>query len=153
MIELKKQGKIRHLALSNVGLKELEVALARTPIVAVQNLYNVAGGGGAVARMTHAEVEAPEGARCCAARGIAFLPFFPLGIGALRSRGARGGRGRAPSRDAGADRARVAPRAIAGHAPHPGDELARAPRGELGREDIALTQDEVSDIAAAARSS
>src|SRR5580693_324955 len=34
MIALKKEGKIRHLAISNVGVKELDIALARTPIVA-----------------------------------------------------------------------------------------------------------------------
>ncbi len=44
MIALKKEGKIRHLGLSNVGPGELEFALARTPIVSVQNLYSVSGG-------------------------------------------------------------------------------------------------------------
>jgi aryl-alcohol dehydrogenase-like predicted oxidoreductase len=56
MIALQKEGKIRHLALSNVGPAELAFALARTPIVSVQNLYSVSGGGGAMARMAHAEV-------------------------------------------------------------------------------------------------
>ncbi len=83
MIALKKEGKIRHLALSNVGPAELEFALARTPIVSVQNLYSVSGGGGAVARMTQAEVASPEQVLdMCTSRGIAFMPFFPLGIGA-----------------------------------------------------------------------
>src|SRR5262245_28673304 len=44
LIELQKQGKIRHLALSNVTLAQVQAALERTPIVAVQNLYNVAAG-------------------------------------------------------------------------------------------------------------
>jgi pyridoxine 4-dehydrogenase len=83
MIALKREGKIRHLALSNVGTAEIEFALTRTPIVSVQNLYSVAGGGGEMARLTHAEVEAPERVLdLCTARGIAFMPFFPLGIGA-----------------------------------------------------------------------
>ena len=115
MIALKNEGKIRHLALSNVGLKELEIALARTPIVAVQNLYSVAGGGGHVARLTHAEVESPDAVLdACAARGIAFLPFFPLGIGALAQPGtaARVGRHQA-RREARADRPRLAPGAVA----------------------------------------
>jgi aryl-alcohol dehydrogenase-like predicted oxidoreductase len=82
MIALQGEGKIRHLGLSNVGPAELEFALARTPIVSVQNLYSVSGGGGAIARMTHAEVEAPEQVlEMCTNRGIAFMPFFPLGIG------------------------------------------------------------------------
>lgn len=84
MIDLKKEGKIRHLALSNVNAKQLAQALERTPIVAVQNLFNVGGGAGPLAKMTHAEVEAPEAVlEACEARGIAYLPFFPLAVGAL----------------------------------------------------------------------
>jgi aryl-alcohol dehydrogenase-like predicted oxidoreductase len=83
MIALQKEGKIRHLALSNVGPTEFEYALARTPIVAVQNLYSVAGGSGALARTRYAVVDAPETVLdMCTKRGIAFLPFFPLGDGA-----------------------------------------------------------------------
>jgi len=82
MVDLQKEGKIRHLALSNVGVHEIELALGRAEIVAVQNLYNVAGGSGQLARMTHAEVERPDDVLAlCAARGIAFLPFFPLAVG------------------------------------------------------------------------
>jgi pyridoxine 4-dehydrogenase len=82
LVALQAEGKIRHLALSNVDAKHIEVALARTPIVAVQNLFNVSGGGGAMARASHAEVEAPEAALdLCTARGIAYLPFFPLAVG------------------------------------------------------------------------
>jgi pyridoxine 4-dehydrogenase len=83
MIALKKEGKIRHLALSNVGPAELELALARTSIVAVQNMYSVSGGGGMLARTTHAEVDSPDLVlEMCAQKGIAFMPFFPLGVGA-----------------------------------------------------------------------
>ena len=82
LIAMKKEGLLRHIALSNVGVKELEQALAKTPIVAVQNLFNVGGGGGAIAKMTHAEVHEPEKVLdFCTARGIAFLPFFPLAMG------------------------------------------------------------------------
>src|SRR5277367_2462993 len=89
MIELKKEGKIRHLALSNVGPAELEYALARTPIVSVQNLYSVSGGGGVLARTTHAMVESPELVLdTCTQRGIPFMPFFPLGVGAHAGPGA-----------------------------------------------------------------
>ena len=42
MVELVDQGRIRHLALSNVTLAQLHQALAETAIVAVQNFYNVA---------------------------------------------------------------------------------------------------------------
>jgi pyridoxine 4-dehydrogenase len=80
MIAMKKEGKIRHLGLSNVGPAELELALARTPIVSVQNLYSVSGGGGAMAKMTHAEVPEPERVlEMCEKHGIAYMPF---GVGA-----------------------------------------------------------------------
>ena len=81
---LQAEGKIRHLALSAVGVKEIEAALTRTPIVAVQNMFNVSGGGGAIAKATHSEVEAPEAVLdFCAARGIAYLPYFPLAMGTV----------------------------------------------------------------------
>ncbi len=84
MIALQKEGKIRHIALSNVAVAQIEEALTRTPIVAVQNLYNVAGGGGMLAKMAHALVESPDDVLAlCDARQIAYLPFFPLAVGAL----------------------------------------------------------------------
>jgi pyridoxine 4-dehydrogenase len=84
LIQLKKEGKIRHLALSNVSTAQLTSALDRTPIVAVQNMYNIAGGDSVLAKRTHAEVEDPESVlEACTARGIAFLPFFPLAVGGL----------------------------------------------------------------------
>ena len=89
MMALKSEGKIRHLGLSNVGPAEAELALARTPIVSVQNMFSVSGGSGAIARMTHSEVESPDQVlQICDARGIAFMPFFPLGIGAHAKPGA-----------------------------------------------------------------
>jgi aryl-alcohol dehydrogenase-like predicted oxidoreductase len=82
MIALRDEGKIRHLGLSNVGPKELDIALQRTPIVSVQNMYSIAGGSDLLARRTHSVVEAPDQVLdTCTRRGIAFMPFFPLGIG------------------------------------------------------------------------
>ncbi len=82
MIDLQKQGKIRHLALSNVSPREVSFALERTTIVSVQNMFNVGGGGGQLAKLTHSEVEDPNGVlELCAARGIAFTPYFPLAVG------------------------------------------------------------------------
>jgi pyridoxine 4-dehydrogenase len=79
MIALQREGKIRHIALSNVSVEQLELALTRTPIVAVQNLFNVGGSGGPIP-----VAERPEAVlAACEARGIPFLPFFPLAIGAL----------------------------------------------------------------------
>ena len=81
MIALKNEGKIRHLALSNVSLVELESALQHTPIVAVQNLYNAAAGESRLGNLAHASVADQERILdLCEARGMAFLPFFPLAI-------------------------------------------------------------------------
>lgn len=82
LIALQSEGKIRHLALSGVNAREIEQALARTPIVAVQNMFSVSGGGGALAKHTHSEVDDPEGVLdLCTQKGIAYLPFFPLAVG------------------------------------------------------------------------
>jgi pyridoxine 4-dehydrogenase len=82
LLAMQAEGKIRHLGLSNVSAHEIEQALARTPIVAVQNLFNVSGGGGAIAKHTHSEVDDPEGVLdLCTQKNIAFLPFFPLAVG------------------------------------------------------------------------
>ena len=82
LLAMQAEGKIRHLALSNVNARELEQALARTPIVAVQNMFSVSGGGGAMARHTHSEVDDPEGVlELCTCKNIAYLPFFPLAAG------------------------------------------------------------------------
>ena len=81
MIEMVAEGLIRHLALSNVSLAQLEDALARTEIVAVQNLYNAAAGPARLGQLPHASVTDAEAlVNLCAERGMAFLPFFPLAI-------------------------------------------------------------------------
>jgi pyridoxine 4-dehydrogenase len=153
MIALKKEGKIRHLALSNVGPAELELALARTPIVSVQNLYSVSGGGGEMARMTHAEVDSPEQVlETCTARGIAFMPFFPLGIGAHTKPDA--------AVAAAAERHGVTPAQIAlawllarspVMLPIPGTSRPEHLVENWASRSVRLTPDEVRSIAAAAR--
>jgi pyridoxine 4-dehydrogenase len=67
LAELKGQGLIRHLGLSNVTRDQLAEGQAITEIVCVQNLYNVAH--------RHDDGFIDELAR----RGIAYMPFFPLG--------------------------------------------------------------------------
>lgn len=81
LIGLQKEGKIRHIGLSNVSLKQVESALERTPIVTVQNLYNAAAGEKRLASLAHALVSDQERMlQLCEARKIAFVPFFPLSI-------------------------------------------------------------------------
>lgn len=67
LAELRGQGLIRHLGLSNVTPEQLAEAQTITEIVCVQNLYNLAhrGDDGFIADL--------------AGRGIAYVPFFPLG--------------------------------------------------------------------------
>jgi pyridoxine 4-dehydrogenase len=153
MIDLQREGKIRHLALSNVGPAELELALARTPIVSVQNLYSVSGGGGAIARMAHAEVESPERVLdICTERGIAFMPFFPLGVGAHTRPGA------ALARAAERHRVTAAQMALAWllarspvMLPIPGTSRPEHLEENWASRSIELAPDEVASIAAAAR--
>lgn len=66
LVELKAAGKIRHLGLSNVTEAQLRTAQALTPIVSVQNRYNVDDRGS----------EALVGV--CEQEGIAFLPWAPI---------------------------------------------------------------------------
>jgi aryl-alcohol dehydrogenase-like predicted oxidoreductase len=81
MIAMRAEGKIGHIALSNVTLAQLEQAMARTPIAGVQNLYNVVLGERALARIPHMAVQDQETiVDLCAANGMAFLPFFPLAL-------------------------------------------------------------------------
>jgi len=67
LVELKRQGLIRHIGLSNVSPTQLTEARALTEIVCVQNFYNVAH------RNDDAFIDdlAPQ--------AIAYVPFFPLG--------------------------------------------------------------------------
>jgi pyridoxine 4-dehydrogenase len=82
LVAMQAEGKIRHLALSSVDVQQVEAVLARTPIIAVQNMFSAAGAGGMLAKFSNAEVEAPEAVLdLCSARGIAYLPFFPLAAG------------------------------------------------------------------------
>jgi aryl-alcohol dehydrogenase-like predicted oxidoreductase len=69
LASLREEGLIRHLGLSNIDLAQLEEASAIAPVAAVQNDFNVAK------RDDAALLDA------CAARGVAFAPFFPLGGG------------------------------------------------------------------------
>ena len=106
LVAMQAEGKIRHLALSSVDARQVEAVLARTPIVAVQNMFSVAGGGGMLARFSNAEVEAPEAVLdLCSARGIAYLPFFPLAAGNVG--------GQKPALSAIADRHGASPAQIA----------------------------------------
>ena len=67
LAELRQQGLIRHLGLSNATAAQVEEARAIAPVVCVQNYYNLAH------RDDDALVDDLAG------KGIAYVPFFPLG--------------------------------------------------------------------------
>ncbi len=67
LAKLQQEGLIKHLGLSNVTAEQIAEAGAIAPVVCVQNYYNI----------VHRNDEALIGA--LAARGIGYVPFFPLG--------------------------------------------------------------------------
>ena len=69
LAELREEGKVRHVGLSNVTVAQLEEAEAIVPIAAVQNQLSLEF----TSPIVNGEVAA------CAARGIPFLAWTPLG--------------------------------------------------------------------------
>ena len=75
LIELRGEGKIRHIGISNVDLGLLDTARGMTEIATVQNRYNLID--------RHSEDVLEE----CEAEGIGFIPWFPLATGSLADPG------------------------------------------------------------------
>src|SRR3569623_3642260 len=102
LIEAQRAGKIRHLALSNVSVAQLDEAMKKTAVVAVQNLFNLTGGHSPFMKAP----DHPEAVlAACERHQIAFLPFFPLATGTLTAGGG--------SLDAAAKRLRCSPAQLA----------------------------------------
>ncbi|MCO7125526.1 aldo/keto reductase [Sporolactobacillus shoreicorticis] len=72
---MKLEGKIRHIGLSQVSVGELQAANEITPIVSVQNLYNLA------------KRDSEMVLNYCEKEKIAFIPWFPLATGQLAKEG------------------------------------------------------------------
>lgn len=75
LAQLREEGKIRHVGLSEVTVEELVEAQRHVPIVSVQNLYNLA------------ERKYEDVLEHCEREGIAFIPWFPLATGQLAQPG------------------------------------------------------------------
>ena len=73
--DAQKQGKIRHIGLSEVSAAEIERAQKTVTIVSVQNLYNLLD-------RQHEPV-----LQYCQKHNIAFIPWFPVGAGKLAQPG------------------------------------------------------------------
>ncbi len=69
LAQMRRAGKILHVGLSSVSVKQLEQAQRIVPIVSVQNHYNFED-------RSHDDVLA-----ACERMGIAFIPWFPLAAG------------------------------------------------------------------------
>ncbi len=75
LAELRTEGKVRHVGISNVDVGQLEDARRVVPISSVQNRYNIT------------ERDADNLVDACERAGIAFLPYFPLATGDLAKPG------------------------------------------------------------------
>jgi aryl-alcohol dehydrogenase-like predicted oxidoreductase len=71
LAQLRAEGKIRLIGVSNFSVLQLEAASATTSIASVQNIYNV------TKRDYESVLEE------CGQRQIAFMPYFPLAAGEL----------------------------------------------------------------------
>jgi pyridoxine 4-dehydrogenase len=71
LVDLQRDGKIHHIGVSNVSERELARARAVATIVSVQNCYNLRD------RSSDRLIDV------CAAAGLAFIPWYPLGAGRL----------------------------------------------------------------------
>ena len=72
---LQREGKIRHIGLSEVSVEQIRAVREMVEVVTVQNLYNLAN------RKSEDVLE------YCQAEGIGFIPWFPLATGDLASPG------------------------------------------------------------------
>ncbi len=71
IVELQAEGKVRHIGVSEVTVDELHQCQAITPIVTVQNRFNLV------------DREWQDVLDVCTAEGIGFIPWFPLAVGDL----------------------------------------------------------------------
>ena len=73
--DLQKQGKIRHVGLSEVTPQEIEKARKILPVVSVQNEYNIGN------RKSEKSLE------YCEKNGLGFIPWYPVAAGGLAKPG------------------------------------------------------------------
>jgi pyridoxine 4-dehydrogenase len=75
MADMQREGLIRHLGLSEVGVEDIQAAGRFFKVATVQNLYNL------VNRRSEEVLD------YCAAHGIGFIPWYPLAAGSLATSG------------------------------------------------------------------
>jgi aryl-alcohol dehydrogenase-like predicted oxidoreductase len=73
--QLRDEGKIRHVGVSNVSVEQLRVAREIAPVVSVQNRFNLA------------DRSSEDVLGECERQGLGFIPWFPLSAGSLAEPG------------------------------------------------------------------
>jgi pyridoxine 4-dehydrogenase len=137
--DLQKAGKIRHLGLSEVSVKEIEQATEIAPIVSVQNLYNL-GNQQSAAVLDY-----------CTQHNLGFIPWFPLSAGDMARPGgpldqAAKNHGATVSQLALAWLLQKSPVVL----PIPGTSSIKHLEENMGATKVKLTEKEWADIAKAA---
>jgi aryl-alcohol dehydrogenase-like predicted oxidoreductase len=137
--DMQAQGKIRHFGLSEVSVDDIKTVREKVEVVTVQNMYHLGG------RASEAVLDA------CAASGIGFIPWFPLGAGNLAA--ADGPLAKIAGR-IGATPAQVSLAWLLGHSPVmlpiPGTGSVDHVRENCGAAEITLTAEDRAAIEAAA---
>lgn len=134
-VELKEQGKIRHIGVSQVSVPELVASRHVTQIASVQNLFNLT------------DRSSQDVLDYATAEGIAFIPWYPIATGTLAGpRSVVGeiarGLGATASQVALAWLLHISPVVL----PIPGTKSVEHLRENLGAADLALSPDDVARL-------
>lgn len=133
--QFRKEGKVRHVGLSNVTVEQIEAARRITPIVTVQNRFNL------VDRSSEAVLE------YCTREGIGFIPWRPLETDGIANVGEIAKRLHAlPSQVALAWLLRLSPVIL----PIPGTASVAHLEENIGAANIKLSDEEVQTLRQAA---
>ncbi|MET8907088.1 aldo/keto reductase [Micromonospora sp. NPDC004551] len=136
---LQQEGKVRHIGLSEVTVEQIEAARRITPIVSVQNLYNLA------------DRSAEDVLEHCERNDLAFIPWFPIATGNLAR---PGGPLDAISTDHGATPAQLALAWLLRRSPVmlpiPGTSSVAHLEENIAAAEVRLTDDEFEALAKAA---
>jgi pyridoxine 4-dehydrogenase len=143
MIQARDDGLIAGIGLSNITIEHLQIALGRTEIVCVQNAFNL------VDRTSQPVLGE------CAERGIAFVPFFPLGSGFAADNPVLGNPVvRRKAEELGRTPAQIALAWTLAYSPNilliPGTSSVRHLEENMAVADIELGQDTVNELTAQA---
>lgn len=138
--KMQREGKIRHIGLSEVKPAEIEQARKVVEIVSVQNMYNVS-------ERKHEDV-----LEYCEAHSIGFIPWFPVAAGKLAQ---PGGKLDAIAKHHGASVAQISLAWLLHRSPVmvpiPGTSSVAHLEENMGAAKIRLSEAEMAEIEAAAR--